>query len=390
LRAYAPDAGSHDRDGCCSVGHGAETGATIDGMGPADRLRGRIVDPVRELSFELAERGSVPDALIRQAVRTRTAARLRELRRGTVDEHWERRRALMQRRADGPITVGTDAANEQHYEVPPELFELMLGPRLKYSSAVWPSDGATLAEAEEHTLGLLADRAGIADGQRIFDLGCGWGSFTLWAAERFPGSEIVALSNSSAQRSSIVERAAARGLTNVTVHTGDAATFEPPGPFDRIVSVEMLEHVTNHRALFARLAPALATDGRMFVHVFSHRTEMWEFDDGDAADWIGRWFFTGGTMPSDDLFLHEQRDLVVVDHWRHAGTHYERTLNAWLDRLDERRDEALAVLAEVHGPDEAPRHLQRWRMFLMASAEVWGLRGGSEFIVSHYLFERRP
>lgn len=355
----------------------------------SDRLREQVVDPTRRLAFDLAERGTVPDAAIRAAVRARTAARLRSLRRGTVDEHWERRRALLAARATGPVTVGTDAANDQHYEVPPALFELMLGPRLKYSAAIWPTDAATLADADEHTLELVAERAGLTDGQRVLDLGCGWGSFTLWAAERYPASQVTALSNSHAQRAFIERRAAEHGLSNVTVHTGDAGSFELPDRYDRIVSVEMLEHVKNHRALFARLAKALEPDGRMFVHVFSHRTEMWEFDEGDATDWIGRWFFTGGTMPSDDLLLHEQRDLVVLDHWRHAGTHYERSLNAWLDRLDARRDEALTILAEAYGPDEAPTHLQRWRMFLMASAEVWGFRGGSEFLVSHYLLAPR-
>lgn len=358
-------------------------------MRVTDRLTERVVDPARRLSFELAERGRVPDPLVRRAVRARTAARLRSLQQGTVDAHWERRRTSMARRAEGPITVATAAANDQHYEVPPALFELMLGPRLKYSAAIWPGADASLAEAEEHTLQLVADRAGLTDGQRILDLGCGWGSFTLWAAERYPNGQIVALSNSRAQRESILARAADRGLSNVVVHTGDAATFELPDRYDRIVSVEMLEHVRNHRQLLARLAKALEPDGRMFVHVFSHRSETWEFDDEDDADWIGRWFFTGGTMPSDDLLLHEQRDLVVVDHWRHAGTHYERTLNAWLEQLDDRRDDALAVLTAAYGADEAARHLQRWRMFLMASAEVWGFRHGGEFIVSHYLFEPR-
>lgn len=354
-----------------------------------------LIRTVRDRTIRLAESGRVPDAAIRAAVRARTAARLRGLQRGTVDEHWERRRALMARRATRPITVETATANAQHYEVPASFFELVLGPRLKYSSAIWPEDVHTkddatnLAEAEEHTLALTAERAGIADGQRVLDLGCGWGSFTLWAAERFPGCEITALSNSHTQRQLIERRAAALGLTNVRVVTGDAGRVELPGPFDRVVSVEMMEHAYNHRALLAKVAAALEPDGRLFVHVFTHATETWEFDADDADDWIGRWFFTGGTMPSDDLLLHEQRDLVLLDHWRHAGTHYERTLNAWLHQLDERRDQALAALRGSNSDDPVEVQLQRWRMFFMTSAEVWGFRGGSEFLVSHYLFTPR-
>jgi cyclopropane-fatty-acyl-phospholipid synthase len=346
------------------------------------------VRTTRQRSIELAEAGRVPDAAIRLAVRMRTAARLRDLQRGTVDEHWERRRALIAERAERPITVAADEANAQHYEVPAEFFRLVLGPRLKYSSMIWPSEQASLTEAEDHTLRLTAERAGIANGQRILDLGCGWGPFTLWAAEHFPRSTVTALSNSHGQRALIERRARERGLDNVTVITGDAGTIDLPGRFDRIVSVEMMEHAMNHRALLAKVADALEPDGRLFVHVFTHATEAWEFDADDDNDWIGKYFFSGGTMPSDDLLLHEQRDLVLLDHWRHSGTHYERTLNAWLDHLDERRDDVAAALAGV-GDDPVDVQVQRWRMFLMASAEVWGFRGGSEFLVSHYLFAPR-
>jgi len=349
-----------------------------------------LVRRLSDRATELAEAGRIPDAVIRAGVRLRTANRVRELERGTIDERWERRRRLMADRAERPITMETAAANQQHYEVPSRLFELMLGPRLKYSSCIWPDEhDATLARAEDHTLAITAERAGIVDGHRILDLGCGWGSFTLWAAEQFPTSEIVALSNSRTQRELIERRAAERGLGNVGVITGDVGSVVLPGPFDRVVSVEMMEHAYNLRALLAKVASALTTDGRLFVHVFTHRTAMWEFDPADEADWIGKWFFTGGTMPSDDLLLHEQRDLVAVDHWQHSGTHYERTLNAWLERLDEHHDAALAVLEPdpVAGAPEV--QLQRWRMFLMASAEVWGFRGGDEFLVSHYLFRPR-
>ncbi len=341
--------------------------------------------------IDLAESGRVPDAVIRAAIRRRIAARVSRERRGTVEARSERFRALLAERAGAPITVETGAANEQHYELPPAFFELLLGPRLKYSSCYWPTSVTDLASAEVAMLELTAARAGLTDGQRLLDLGCGWGSLSLWLAERHPRSEIVAVSNSTLQRRHIETASADRGLTNLTVVTADVGSWTPPGEFDRIVSVEMLEHVRNHRALLARLAGHLAPDGRMFVHVFSHETLAWHFDATDPTDWMARHFFAGGTMPSDDLLLHEQRDLVVLDHWRLDGIHYQRTLDAWLDRLDADPAAARSALS----PDDpaspsASLALHRWRLFLLGSSELWGYRRGREFLVSHYLLGHRP
>ncbi len=266
----------------------------------------------------------------------------------------------------------------------------MLGPRLKYSSGYWSSSVSTLAAAEMAMLDLTAERAQLVDGQRVLELGCGWGSFCLWLAERHPRSDIVAVSNSVPQREFIESVAAVRGLNNLTVVTADIAGWEPPGTFDRIVSVEMLEHVRNHRELLARLANHLSPEGRLFVHVFSHETLAWHFDASDPGDWMARHFFAGGTMPSDDLLLHEQRDLALVDHWRLDGTHYQRTLDAWLARLDTDPTAARAALypTDVDGA-AAALALHRWRLFLIGSSELWGFRRGREFLVSHYLFGRR-
>lgn len=337
----------------------------------------------------LAESGRIPDAVIRRAIKVRVETRLWQERRGSVDARSDRFRAFLAERAAGPITTHTTDANAQHYEVPVDLFRLMLGPRLKYSSCYWPPGVENLAAAEIAMLELTAERAELHNGQRVLDLGCGWGSLSLWLAERDPDSEVVAVSNSRTQRDYIETQSTERGLGNLTVITADIAQWEPPGMFDRIVSVEMLEHVRNHRVLLARLANHLHPEGRCFVHVFSHRTEAWHFDADDPDDWMARHFFAGGTMPSDDLLLHEQRDLCVVDHWRLAGTHYQRTLDAWLARLDARRAQALAVLGADDDSARAQLELQRWRLFLMGSAEFWGTRGGREFLVSHYLFARR-
>ncbi len=329
----------------------------------------------------VVDRELLPDPVLRAVIRRRVAARLRRARRGTLADRAAERSALLDERAAGPVTVHTGEANEQHYEVPTDFYELLLGPNLKYSSGYWPEGVDDLAASETAMLELTASRAGLADGQRILDLGCGWGAFALWAAARYPDSDITAVSNSATQRTHIEKRAADRGLDNVEVVTGDIAdlTF-PDHSFDRVVSVEMLEHVANHRELLRRVAGWLDTDGRLFVHVFTHRDAWWVFDHEAPQEWMARWFFTGGILPSDDLLLHEQRDLRVAGHWMLGGDHYQRTLEAWLSRLDAHRAEADRLLD--------PRAVARWRVFLLASAEMFGFRRGTEFGVSHYLFTK--
>lgn len=329
----------------------------------------------------VVDRELLADPVLRAVIRRRVAARLRRARRGTVAERASARSALLDERATGPVTRHVREANDQHYEVPTDFYELLLGPNLKYSSGYWPDGVEDLAASESAMLELTASRAGLADGQRVLDLGCGWGAFTLWAAARFPDSEITAVSNSATQRTHIEKQAAERGLDNVEVVTADVAdlTF-PDRTFDRVVSVEMFEHVANHRELLARIAGWLDTDGRLFVHVFTHRDAWWVFDHEAPQEWMARWFFTGGILPSDDLLLHEQRDLRVVGHWMLGGDHYQRTLEAWLARLDARRAEADRLLD--------PRSVARWRVFLLASAEMFGFRKGTEFGVSHYLFAK--
>lgn len=337
----------------------------------------------------LVDRGRVPDPLLRRIITARVAGKVRREMRGSLDERSERLRAFLDDRSQGPITMHVDDANRQHYEVPTSFFEQILGPRLKYSAAYWPDGVDDLATAEEVTLALTSERAQIRDGHRILELGCGWGSLSLWMAEHHPGSPIIALSNSTTQRAHIEERAAERGLDNLTVVTADVADFEPEGTFDRIVSVEMLEHVNNHGELLARIPGWLAPGGRMFVHVFCHREMGWAFDAGSSGDWMGRYFFSGGIMPSVDTLPRVASELELVDHWRLSGRHYQRTLDAWLARLDQRRDVVMPILADTYGASEAEAWFHRWRVFLMASAQLWGYRGGDEFLVGHYLFEPR-
>jgi cyclopropane-fatty-acyl-phospholipid synthase len=340
------------------------------------------------LGIEIAERTAVPDALLRAAIRTRVGRRIRRESRGGVEAQSERLRALIADSDRAAIAIATDAANLQHYEVPAQFFALCLGPRRKYSCALWPDGVDDLGAAEQTMLALYAQRAQLRDGQEILDLGCGWGSLTLWLAERFPASTVTGVSNSASQRAYIEHAAAARGLANVRVLTSDVNAFVPDRSFDRILSVEMLEHVRNHRALLGSIAGWLRPDGRLFVHVFSHRTLAFRFDAHSRSDWIGRHFFTGGSMPSDDLLPRVADRLTLVDAWRVSGTHYARTARAWLENLDANRDAARGVLAAHVGTRAAGRQLRRWRLFFLSCEGLWGYDDGNQFIVSHYLFRR--
>ena len=353
----------------------------------AEPLQDRGEPAYRAWYEGLLERDLVPDVLVRAGIRRLLGQRLADESRGGVEAELGRKRALVASLKKSAIALQTRAANRQHYEVPTEFFQAVLGRRLKYSCAYWTPDTRSLDEAEEAMLALTCERARVADGQRILELGCGWGSLTLYAAERYPDSAITAVSNSRTQREFIESEAKRRGLRNVRVVTADMNEFCIRDRFDRVVSVEMLEHMRNYEALFARVASWLDSGGLFFTHVFAHKHLAYPFEARDESDWMAQHFFSGGLMPSEDLFSYFSQDLQRVDRWRVSGVHYQKTAEAWLAQMDRRRAEVLPLFASTYGKEQALQWWVRWRIFFMACAEMWGYRGGTEWIVSHSLFE---
>lgn len=339
----------------------------------------------------LAERGWLPDWAIRLGIRSMCARRLRQERLGAPQSVTLRARELMAAFRHSPLAISTQAANEQHYELPPEFFSLVLGRRLKYSCGYYPRGTETLDQAEEAMLGLYESRAELEDGQAILELGCGWGSLTLWMAERYPNARITAVSNSASQKLFISAACAARGLRNVQVITRDVNRLElAREQYDRCVSIEMFEHLRNHELLLQRIACWLKPGGKLFAHLFVNRDLLYPFETAGRDNWLGRHFFTGGVMPAAHTLLWFQRDLQLESLWSVQGTHYERTANHWLRNQDTHREDILGILRGVYGAELASLWLQRWRMFWMACAELFGYDRGREWFVSHYRFVRRP
>jgi len=335
-------------------------------------------------ALELVERGLVPTRLVRHGIRRLLDERLRAERSRHEPDLDRALGAWVREMRGSAVAPVPERANEQHYEVPPRFFELALGKRLKYSSAYYPTAGTTLDEAEEAMLALTCGRARLADGQDILELGCGWGSLTLWMAERYPHARIVAVSNSAPQRLTIERRAAERGLANVEVLTRDMNAFRTERTFDRIVSVEMFEHMRNWEELLRRAAGWLRPEGRLFLHVFAHHRYAYPFEVRDESDWMGRYFFTGGMMPCHDLVDRLEVPFEAESRWVVPGTHYARTSEDWLRNLDRHRGEVLALFRDTYGADAA-RWFQRWRVFFLACAELFRWDEGREWSVSHQL-----
>jgi cyclopropane-fatty-acyl-phospholipid synthase len=340
------------------------------------------------LLIKLAEKGLLPDSFIRFGIKRLCSERLAKASSFSDEDMEKEHAAWIEVLKKSPIALVPEKANEQHYEVPPRLFELVLGNKLKYSSGFWPEGVSSLDQSESAMLDLTSERAGLIDGQDILELGCGWGSLTLYMAEHFPKSKITAVSNSNDQRQFIEERCRQLKLVNVRVITADMNDFEAEGLFDRVVSIEMFEHMRNYEKLLGRVNAWLKKEGKLFVHIFSHQKVAYPFEDNDDADWMAREFFSGGQMPSHRLLMSFPGQMKIEKDWRVSGTHYEKTSLAWLQKMDKNKAEVLELFKKTYGENDAKSWLQRWRIFFMSCEVLFGFGHGSEWGVSHYLFEK--
>jgi cyclopropane-fatty-acyl-phospholipid synthase len=339
---------------------------------------------------DLLAKDLLPDAVIRFGIRQRLAHVISKNKEPNIEAQRARLLRYVAELKAMPVAIATQEANEQHYEVPTRFYQLCLGKHLKYSSGYWPEDTTTFDESEAIMLAMTCERADLADGQRILELGCGWGSLSLWMAEHYPNAQITSVSNSRTQKEFIDAEAAKRGLKNLTIVTANMISFEGVGDgiFDRCVSVEMFEHMKNYQELLRRVSTWLKSGGKLFVHIFTHRDYAYHFEATSEADWMAKYFFTGGQMPSDDLLLYFQDHLNIEAHWCVSGMHYSKTSEAWLSKMDANKAEIMPLFRQTYGEDQAVKWWSYWRIFFMACAELWGYREGEEWIVSHYRFTK--
>jgi len=338
--------------------------------------------------IELAEKGIIPDYFIRQGIVRNCENRLNNENVSNTEKVSSKKQIWIEQMKESPIALVPEKANEQHYEVPPAFFEKVLGKHLKYSSGYWPDGVNSLDESEESMLELSFERAQLADGDSILELGCGWGSLTCYMASKLPNSKITAVSNSKDQKEHILNRCKNQGLDNIEVITADMNDFGTESKYDRVVSIEMFEHMRNYKKLLSKISSWLHDGGKLFIHIFTHQSVVYPFENQGEADWMAREFFSGGMMPSHDLLLHFQDDLIIDDVWSMSGTHYEKTSLAWVNKMDANKDSIMKIFLKTYG-DDAKLWFQRWRIFFMSCEKLFGYNNGSEWGVSHYRFNKR-
>jgi len=337
----------------------------------------------------LLEKDKIPDALIRMGIRRLLKQRLRDEGKGDTEERQARLMSLIADLKKSPIAIHTEQANEQHYEVPTAFYQYCLGKHLKYSSGYWREGVDDIDTSEKEMLELTCERAELKNGQDVLELGCGWGSLSLFMSAKFPESNFTVVSNSRTQKIYIDEQASLRGIKNLTVITANINDFKIDKLFDRVVSVEMFEHMRNYERLMDLIADHLNPDGKLFVHIFTHKHFAYKFEVLDESDWMSKYFFTGGIMPSDNLLLYFDEQFSIEQHWHVSGKHYSKTSEAWLNNMNNHKTQILPLFEETYGKQHALKWWVYWRIFYMACAELWGYNKGEEWMVSHYLFNKK-
>lgn len=337
---------------------------------------------------QFLEKDQVPDYLIRTRIRQLLKQRLEDENKGNTEAQQAHLMSFIDMLKSSPIAVNTTDANEQHYEVPTRFYQYCLGKNLKYSSGYWRDGVTDIDTSENDMLEITCDRAELVNGQEVLELGCGWGSLSLYMAAKFPESIFTAVSNSRTQKEFIDAEASARSLTNLTVITADMNTFTIDSQFDRVVSVEMFEHMRNYQLLMQKVASFIKPEGKLFLHIFTHKEYAYLFEVKDDTDWMSKYFFTGGMMPSDDLVFYFNDHLRVHRHWHVSGTHYAKTSEAWLINMDKHKADIMPLFEQTYGKQNAIKWWVYWRIFYMSCAELWNYNNGNEWIVSHYLFDK--
>ena len=337
----------------------------------------------------LLEKNKVPDFALRLGIRKLLKERLHQEKKETVELQQAHLMKLIAELKESPIAINTAEANEQHYEVPTAFYKFCLGSNLKYSSGYWNEGVLDIDTSENDMLEITCSRAELTDGQDILELGCGWGSLSLYMAKKYPQSSITAVSNSKTQKIYIDEQAQLRGIKNLTIITVNINDFTIEKKFDRVVSVEMFEHMRNYQKLMHKIADCLKINGKLFVHIFTHKNFAYKFEVLDETDWMSKYFFTGGIMPSDDLLLYFNEHLSIEKHWHVSGLHYSKTSESWLQNMDKNKSQIMPLFESTYGKDQAVKWWVYWRLFFMACAELWGYNNGEEWIVSHYLFTKK-
>ncbi len=337
----------------------------------------------------LINRNIIPDYLIRFQIRRLIKQRIKEETQPNKEAQHKRLMDLVLELKRSPIAINTSDANEQHYELPTEFFRFVLGPYLKYSCGLWSNTTSGIEASEEDMLYLSCERAELKDGMDILELGCGWGSLSLYMAQKFPNSNIIAVSNSSSQKKWIDSRTDELKISNLTIITSDMNDFSTDKTFDRVISIEMFEHMRNYNLLLEKISGFLRNEGKLFVHIFSHKEFAYKFEVRDDSDWMSKYFFTGGIMPSDNLFFYFNDNMKIVNHWKLNGTNYEKTANSWLTKMDENKTNIMPIMEDTYGKKDAVKWFVFWRIFFMACAELWGYNNGNDWLVSHYLFSKQ-